>query len=309
MDSIPVIDMEKVGLLRSEAEIDVTTLKDISDEIKKAFTSVGFCYMKNHGISKTLIESLFRASRDFFESPTEEKQKYRRLQDSYFGWMSPESEILNPKRPNDLKESFNYLPSQDTNVWPSKRFQKINQDMYKQCSAFAFRLMDILSIGLGLEKAHFKECHQDIGNPNNQTALRSLYYLPIETESEIKPGQIRCGEHTDYGTITMLFQDDIGGLEVNINGVGYVPATPIPDTIVVNIGSLMQRWTSDHLIATAHRVLIPEAELKLRQPRQSVAFFIQPNNETMITCLDGSDKYTPMTSRQYLDMRINETVY
>ncbi|KAJ7340037.1 hypothetical protein OS493_002759, partial [Desmophyllum pertusum] len=85
---------------------------------------------------------------------------------------------------------------------------------------------------------------------NASTALRLLYYPPLPEESNIKPGQVRCGEHSDYGTITLLFQDDIGGLEVlPVNGK-YSPARPIAGTVLVNIGDLMQRWTADKLIST-----------------------------------------------------------
>lgn len=96
------------------------------------------------------------------------------------------------------------------------------------------------------------------------TTLRSNYYSPIS--KDVKPGQLRCGKHLDYGSITLLFQDDVGGLEVKPNGADYIPVTPIPGTVVVNLGDLMQQWT----LATKHRVVIPNEEAILRKERQSV---------------------------------------
>ncbi|KAH3842120.1 hypothetical protein DPMN_115608 [Dreissena polymorpha] len=160
---------------------------------------------------------------------------------------------------------------------------------------------------MNLDKSHMRVAHECIGMGNNATTLRSLYYPPLTPESPIKPGQIRLGEHSDYGTITLLFQDEIGGLEVEIPGHGFVPVTPIPETVVVNIGDLMQRWTSDALVATKHRVLIPEVELKKQLHRQSVAFFVHPYDEFLIKCIDGSDKYEPVTSGDYLKQRFGVT--
>ena len=116
-----------------------------------------------------------------------------------------------------------------------------------------------------------------------------------------EPGVQRCGEHSDYGTITLLLQESIGGLEVLSEGQ-WIPATPIPDTVLVNLGDLMQFWTADHYKATAssydmapitftmlisllikmHRVQIPKEETRQRCSRQSLAFFVHPDNEVMV---------------------------
>lgn len=89
------------------------------------------------------------------------------------------------------------------------------------------------------------------------------------------------------------------------SGKGYVPATPIPGTMVVNIGDLMQRWTADGLVATKHRVCIPEIETKKSISRQSMAFFVHPDDDYLIKCLDGSNKYEPITSLDYLNYRFS----
>ena len=125
------------------------------------------------------------------------------------------------------------------------------------------------------DKRLFRKTHEKMGSPDNKTTLRLLFYPIIE---KLKEGQLRLGEHTDYGTITLLFQDQIGGLEVWSPRVvchgqllkiklykifeyffqpqvlsqkeGFIPARPIDGTIVVNIGDLLQRWTNDKLVST-----------------------------------------------------------
>ncbi|XP_033740512.1 2-oxoglutarate-dependent dioxygenase htyE-like [Pecten maximus] len=182
------------------------------------------------------------------------------------------------------------------------------KDFYASSQALALRIFDLVSIGLDLGDNKFmRKCHSLIGQKGNCTAVRSLYYPALSPDTNIKANQVRCGEHSDYGSLTLLFQDDVGGLEVrNLHGE-YIPASPISDTILINIGDLMQRWTADRLTATKHRVLIPEEDLVRCKSRQSVAFFIQPDDEVMIECLDKSDKYKPISSYDYLQERFAAT--
>ncbi|XP_045165864.1 uncharacterized protein LOC123529560 [Mercenaria mercenaria] len=246
-------------------------------------------------------------SRTFFEQPVEEKIKHVRGKGQNYGWVAVETEKLNPERPGDLKEAFNYHLADDPDDWPTADFQQASREMFLRCTELSHRVCDALSVGLGLDENFMRNAHKSVGKKENPTTIRSLYYPPIPQYVDIKPGQIRLGEHSDFGTITLLFQDDIGGLEVEIPGKGFVPATPIPGTIVVNIGDLMQRWTADTLVATKHRVLIPEVEFKKRKPRQSVVFYVDPDNEYVVECLDGSKKYEPVASLDYLNYKLGIT--
>ena len=120
--------------------------------------------------------------------------------------------------------------------------------------------------------------------------------------------QMRCGEHSDFGTMTLLFQDKVGGLEVLVPKTGYVPVKPMSGTVIVNMGDMISRWTSDTLIANKHRVGFTDDEAQRMQRRQSVAFFVHPDSEYIIKCLDGSDKYEPISSADYAKYRLNQTV-
>ncbi|KAL3881735.1 hypothetical protein ACJMK2_028131 [Sinanodonta woodiana] len=309
---IPIIDFTGVAFEEGEPLGDKqwSRIKEVGSQIEEAFRTVGFCYLKNHGIPSALIEAYRKTSKEFFEQSIEYKQKYARPQDTNFGWVALERERLNPERPGDYKEAFNFTPADDSKSWPDRipEFQGLSHELFQQCTKLSFRIFDALSTSLELkERSFLRDCHKRMGQKSNATTLRSLFYPTITPNSNIKSGQVRCGEHSDYGSITLLFQDDVGGLEVKgVDGI-YIPANPIPDTVLINIGDLMQRWTADKLIATKHRVLIPEEELKKRQCRQSLAFFVHPDDDCMITCLDGSNKYEPITSKDYLDYRFSLT--
>ncbi|KAK6169472.1 hypothetical protein SNE40_020521 [Patella caerulea] len=308
--TIPLIDFQHYGLqVENTQTVSDEDLKQLGEEIHEAFRTIGFCYIKNHGIPQEMIDKMFKISKEFFDFPVDIKSKFERPVNSDHGWISTGREKINANRPGDYKEAFNCVPPAD-GVWPDAdlpQMKKIFLEFFEICKKMAFRILEVLGVGLKLEDPHFlRQCHQDIGN-KNQTTLRSLMYPPLPTDGSILPGQTRCGEHSDYGTVTMLFQDDIGGLEVCNTAGKYIQATPVPGAICVNIGDLMQRWTADKLKATKHRVLIPEDEVRKNKGRQSIAFFIHADDDCVIKCLDGSDKYQPITALDYLNWRFSLT--
>ncbi|XP_052820395.1 uncharacterized protein LOC128246243 [Mya arenaria] len=244
---------------------------------------------------------------NFFEQSVEDKMKHVTKVDSYYGWIAVEREKLNPERPGDLKEAVNFNPADDSDDWPDVEFQQTSMDMFQRCTKLSQRVCDALSVGVGLRWCFLRDAHKCAVKKGSATTLRSLYYPPIPEGSPSKPGQIRAGEHSDYGSISLVFQDDIGGLEANIPGTGYVPATPISGTVLVNIGDLLQRWTSDKLLATKHRVVVPENEIGRKKCRQSIVFFFYPDYDYLIKCVDGSDKYDPITGLDYLKYRYSVT--
>ncbi|KAI7802743.1 hypothetical protein IRJ41_018348, partial [Triplophysa rosa] len=138
----------------------------------------------------------------------------------------------------------------------------------------------------------------------NDTTLRTLYYPPLKSE-RVKPDQMRCGEHSDYGSITLVFQSPEGGLQVLSRTGEYISIPAISGTVVINIADLMQRWTSDVYVSSVHRVLLPVVGDS--RTRQSLAFFVHPDNEAIISCCDGSDKYPPVKAIDYLLSRFEDS--
>ena len=89
----------------------------------------------------------------------------------------------------------------------------------------------------------------------------------------------------DYGLITLLYQDEIGGLEVKGTSDSWTPAKPIKDAVLINAGDMLEMYTNGRLPATLHRVIIPEEEIKQRTTRQSIVFFVHPDHDTLISPL------------------------
>ncbi|CAH3034846.1 unnamed protein product, partial [Porites lobata] len=223
------------------------------------------------------IDTTFETCDKFFNLNIDVKKKYAKRTGTTLknGWVELERErgTSNMKRPADLKESFDFCGLEDENYsWPNEEvpnFQGTVQTFYEDITNLASRMMSVIAISLDLDPDTFAFAWQKTGTSEGGSQLRYNYYPMISDLSKIKPGQIRCGEHTDYGGITLLFQDDVGGLEVinNVDGQ-FVSATPMRGAVLVLIADLMQRWTSDRYKSVVHRVLIPEEEIKRRVPRR-----------------------------------------
>lgn len=130
----------------------------------------------------------------------------------------------------------------------------VSSQLDSSMSQIALKILHCIGIGLHLPDEHFFEnCHKNLQERMLKiqagTMFRSLYYPPYHADpTDVKA--MRLGTHSDYGTITLLFQDNVGGLEVETTEGVFVPATPISGTILVNIGDLLQRWTGNQLRAT-----------------------------------------------------------
>ncbi|XP_002740773.3 uncharacterized protein LOC100371184, partial [Saccoglossus kowalevskii] len=254
VQTIPVIDIRAYGLQRESP--DEECFQELVDDVHNALKTIVFFYLTNHGIPHELIDNALKQSSTFFSLPTETKKKYARPTNSNHGYVEIGREALNPDRPGDYKELFNFAPQECTGklqMLPEKEVPEFSGSLmalYGKCKELSNQMLEIMARGLEIEDPLlFVKAHNGIGSPANDTALRTLWYPPIPND-EIKPNQIRCGEHSDYGSVTLLFQDDVGGLQIkNIDGT-FVDAKPLEGSILVNIGDLMQRWTSDKLVST-----------------------------------------------------------
>ncbi|XP_029378310.1 2-oxoglutarate-dependent dioxygenase htyE [Echeneis naucrates] len=306
--SIPAVDFG--GFSLSEGEISDRELHKLSRELQTAFTEVGFVFLHNTGITQEEVDRVMQVSRSFFLQPEELKGAFSRgsfSNNPNHGWVSLETERLNPRRPGDLKEAFNAASLQPDIKWPPSDavpgFQEIQTNFFLRCKELSLRVLRVMAHSLGLDPEVFLSAHQFIGTDVNGTTLRSLYYPPVNSE-KAKEGQLRCGEHSDYGSITLLFQNS-KGLQVRRRSGEFITAPSIPGAVLVNIADLMQRWTSDQFVSVLHRVLLPPPGDS--STRQSLAFFVQPDDEAMISCCDGSNKYPPISAGDYLTDRFSES--
>ncbi|OUL23233.1 2-oxoglutarate and iron-dependent oxygenase domain-containing protein [Nostoc sp. 106C] len=304
MVAIPIINLAAFSQ-------DNTTKSTIVKEIYQACHEIGFMYLQNYGISQGLIEQVFAQSQSFFNLPLAVKQQLAWSDEfSNTGYVGIERERLDPNKPGDLKEAFNIGKQEDRGKdLPELSLNVAGQNpsfltFYEACTKLANTVLQTLALALELPEDFFTSKH----NHQNHT-LRSLHYPPLQITPQ--PGQIRAGEHSDYGSITLLFQDDIGGLEVQTASGEWIAAPSIPGTVVVNTGDLMQRWTNHVFCSTKHRVMIPN-DNRVKQSRYSVAFFCHPNDDIEIACLEScrnhhSPIYPPILAGKYLLSRLQAT--
>lgn len=147
---------------------------------------------------------------------------------------------------------------------------------HAQCRDVHEQVMSAIAVGMGLSDEHYFDRFVSTGD----NTLRLLHYPPVAPEVFAKdPGRVmRAGEHSDYGSITLLFQDARGGLQVKAPNDTFVDATPIEGTVVVNAGDLLARWSNDTIRSTIHRVVEPPAvpETGEHPARYSIAYVLAP---------------------------------
>ncbi|XP_055332023.1 uncharacterized protein LOC129583948 [Paramacrobiotus metropolitanus] len=295
---IPVIDF---------AQYDIPGQREtVSSEICQALRTVGFLYLKNHGVLDQKIRNAFTTSKAFFELTEERKMDFAtrsKRQTNITTYNPIDSERLNPSAKKEIREAFDLIPHNTVDVPEYPDFMPALVSLSQSYRFLAKKILHCIGIGLGLEDPeYFLTVHRNLDDTHvpSGSLFRTLYYPSFQREYANDPNVVRCGTHTDYGTVTLVGQDQVGGLEVQTAGGDFIPATPIPDTIVVNIGDLLQRWTSDELKATPHRVLCNTSTLT----RQSLVLFVHPDSETVVEALGERPKvYPPIKAKDHLQYR------
>ncbi|XP_035678668.1 2-oxoglutarate-dependent dioxygenase ecdK-like isoform X1 [Branchiostoma floridae] len=308
---IQMIDFSAYSL--GTTDIDEAAVQALSENLMHSFTTSGFAYLKNTGITDEQVTSVFDVADKFYDLPVDVKQKYRRNETDFHerhGWVCMEGENLGKlnglQRPPDLKELFNIKPPlSGGDSWPSEvpEFEETCMDFFNQAHDLAKRVLELIARGLGTEAADFLDMFKFIGKGRNSSHLRSIRYPPVP--ETVKENQVRCGEHTDFGCITLLFQDN-AGLEVAKGDGEFVAAPPITDTVVINIADTLQRWSADKLVSTKHRVMLPYTPETRGTTRRCVTFFTHPDFDAVMKCLDGSDKYPPVRAEDYVASRLRK---
>ncbi|XP_063600324.1 uncharacterized protein LOC134776504 [Penaeus indicus] len=292
---IPVVDLGQLEWDR------------VGREVCQAFSGIGFVYLKNHGLPNEMVKKVNDSSGKFFQLENTKKRKYERGVVDIQGYTAVGRERLSEDRTaQEFRESYDV--KRPDGMFPDEEVPDMRpsvETFMNACKDLTRKILVAMAIGLGLEPAFFVSNHQQMCTEDNTTCLRILYY-PSLPES-VPEGSIRCAAHTDYGTVTLLFQDDVGGLQVKDTVGRWIDAVPVPGAVLVNVGDILQFWTSGKLRATEHRVLIPPEEARRRSPRRSVVFFVHPDNPVLITPLDGSSAYRPITAKDHSDLRFRQT--
>jgi isopenicillin N synthase-like dioxygenase len=206
----------------------------------------------------------------------------------------------------ELPEGSRYREWMAPNLWPTEveSFRQQAYGLFESLDVLGNRVLSALALHLGLAEDFFVEPTR-FGN----SILRPIHYPPI-TSPDIP--NVRAGAHEDINLITLLVGASAAGLEVKARNGEWVPFTAEADTIVVNIGDMLQRLTNHVYPSTTHRVVNPPGEAA-RQPRYSTPYFLHANPdyliETLPSCIgaDNPDRYpSPITANDYLMERLRE---
>ena len=286
-------------------------------ELGAAYREWGFCGISGHGLSADFLAKSYDVFKQFFALPTEVKLKYHlKGTGGARGYTPFGIETAKDSKFPDLKEFFHigrelpagsrYADVMAPNVWPEEvaNFKEYGYGLYQALDDLGTRVLQALALHINLPQDFFAD-----KTNNGNSILRPIHYPPI-TASDIP--NVRAGAHEDINFITLLVGASAAGLEVLSHKGDWVPFTAEADTIVVNIGDMLQRLTNHVYPSTTHRVVNPPGEAA-RSPRYSVPFFLHPNPdyliETLPSCVsaDNPNRYpAPITAHDYLMERLRE---
>ncbi|KAF3435682.1 hypothetical protein FNV43_RR22773 [Rhamnella rubrinervis] len=280
-EDIPLIDLSSI--INSD-ENDVDVVEKLVKEIGSACREWGFFQVINHGVPLETRLKLETASRNFFALPLEEKRKVRRDELSATGYYDTEL----TKNVRDWKEVFDLVVEepavvpaspdpQDNNLtqwfnkWPQHppEIREAWEEYGKEMQKLGLKLMGLIARSLGLGENRFNEYFK------NQTSFIRLNHYPPCPSPHLALG---VGRHKDSGAITVLAQDDVGGLQVKRKTDGvWIQVKPTPNAYIVNVGDCVQVWSNDKYESVEHRVMVNS-----EKERFSIPFAMRPSHYTMM---------------------------
>ena len=303
MMGLPVIDIS--GLAAS----DPAARRAVGDALRAACLEHGFFYCTGHGVPQGLIDAAMAQTQALFDLPETAKLALDKAQSpANRGYEHLGGQTLQPGAMPDRKEGFyigeDLAPDHPrvmagafnagANLWPDDlpAFRPVMVAYFAALNVVAARLMQGLALSLELPEDHFSAFTTDPA-----ATLRLLHYPPSRPEV---PDELGAGAHTDFGGLTILLQDDNGGLQV-MGQDGWIEAPPVPGAYVVNLGDMIARWTNDRYRSTLHRVINRSGN-----ERYSIPFFYSGNPDHEVRCLptclaEGEQpKYPPVRVQDHL---------
>ena len=303
-EELPVLDLGP--LLRGEP------LDALAKQLRHACETIGFFYVANHGVPQKVVDDVFAATKRFFDLP-EQKRLEIKLDDRFRRGFMPYGINQHPGFAPDLKESYEFaldlpltdptvvagLPLHGPNRWPADMpwLREAAEAYFSETMALGTRLLRVFALSLGLDEKFFL---QYMKKPMVQTRL--FHYppqppVPRDAEFGVAP-------HSDYGMITLLTQDPIGGLELRKRDGEWVAAPWVEGTFVVNLGDMFKVWTNETYVSNLHRVIN-----RTGKERYSIPTFFNLDYDAPVACLptcqsaEHPAKYAPIKSGDYLVSR------
>ncbi|GAA5824500.1 hypothetical protein JCM11251_000449 [Rhodosporidiobolus azoricus] len=317
MDQLNTVDLSKFL-----AGASLEEQKAVAEAFVRNAAEVGFFYVTGWEsvVPSELVDEVFEYNKRFFDLPLEKKDALAytssKANRGYLSFGREQASLS--KDPNqieaereankDQKETFeigNAVDPEYAEHWPQEEdipgFKATMNRFHLACHDLHMRIMSLLALSLGLSPDYF-----DSQVDGRNHCLRLLHYPPASRDGSPS----RLGAHTDFGTTTLLWQDETGGLEIEGPDGQWVPVVPKKGTFVINFGDVLARWSNDRLKSTVHRGRLPDLK-KGEDPsapvktRRSIAYFCNPNPNTLIKCIpgledpDGTSKYEPVLAKDF----------
>ena len=309
--NLPLIDMAGVR------EGDPASIRRAGEAIRQACSESGFFYIINHGVPQGVIDQAMAAAKTFFAHPPEVKRQVA-VNKRHRGWHALGGALMYEATKPDFKEFFGIgleLPEDDPSVLAGEALRGPNQwpefmpqlrtaldDYYAAVGRAGADLLKAVAVGLGIDEGFFAPKY---GKPLQRTQM--VYYPPHPPMAQTD--QFGVAPHTDYGCITLLYQDNSGGLQVRELGTNsWIDATPIEGSLVVNVGDLLARWSNDRFRSTLHRVINTSGH-----ERYSIATFYDPTYSAVVDPCDlgiqaKASLYPPVAAGDYILKRIDDSM-
>ncbi len=279
VDTIPVIDIAPVRAG------DAVGTRHVAAQMQQAAGDIGFFYITNHGVDDNLIQETLHVAREFFELPEIDKRSVK-VTPKKRGYIEPSTAKMKGGKKLDFRETFLWgreftsetlatlaeIPLIGPNQWPQAlpNMPEVFNNYFETCVELGRELLRVFALALGVESDYFA------GRFKHTMARGSALYYPPQP-AEMGDDQFGIGPHTDWGVLTLLYQDDVGGLQVRGRDGKWLTAHPIADTYVVNVGDCLERWTNKHFLSNEHRALNTSSRV-----RQALVTFVDPDFDTDI---------------------------
>ena len=303
--------MENIATISLARPVD-----QIADELGRSFAEYGFAIVRDHAIPQDLIDRSESMARDFFALPDTVKRGYHvEGGGGARGYTPFGTEIAKDAKVHDLKEFWHVgrsLPdghplssTMSPNIWPDELagFRETFEELYRAFEETGARVLSAIALHLGLEADWFEQSVED-GN----SVMRLLHYPPLPANAP--EGAIRAAAHGDINTITLLLGAEEAGLELLNRRGEWVPVSPPPGALAVNVGDMLDRLTNGKLRSTTHRVVNPSGEAA-RRSRYSMPFFLHFRPDFLIEpleqCVEPGETAPPaILAHDYLMQRLRE---
>jgi len=278
-EAVPIVDLKGI-------EEDPSQKRRVAQLIASACENVGFLYVINHNIPKQQTDTILDLTNKFFALPlstkmTVGKHSWNRANpNTYRGYFPVQDSLTSHKEGFEMGweqiNSYGSTPFHEPNVWLEDAsiptFKEEMKSYFDSMKTLGDTIMNLIALGVGLPENFFET---KFDKPIS--TLRILHY-PTRGETS-ESTTLSCSEHTDSGVLTLLFQDDTGGLQVRNRAGKWIDVPFIPGSFVINLGDMLQRWTNNRFSSTVHRVL------NNKKDRISIPYFYEPNFDAVIECL------------------------